>query len=139
MKGGIALLFNSFEFLIFFPTVVTIYFLLPHRWRWLFLLGASYYFYMSWKIEYILLIIFSTIVDYLVGIQLGNTSKPLHRKLYLALSLTVNLGVLFTFKYFNFFRDSLNEVFNYVDAPYSAPYRCLSLSGNRGLQQGSPG
>ena len=122
MKGGIALLFNSFEFLIFFPTVVTIYFLLPHRWRWLFLLGASYYFYMSWKLEYIFLIILSTIVDYVVGIQLGKTSEPLRRKLYLALSLTVNLGVLFTFKYFNFFRDSLNEVFNYVDAPYSVPY-----------------
>ena len=50
------MLFNSFEFLIFFPVVVSIYFLMPTRWRWLHLLIASYVFYMAWEPAYAILI-----------------------------------------------------------------------------------
>ena len=57
------MLFNSIEFLIFFPIVVVIYFATPGRYRWAWLLGASYYFYMCWKPEYIILIVVSTLID----------------------------------------------------------------------------
>ena len=54
------MLFNSLHFLIFFPLVVFVYFQISHKYRWLFLLAASYYFYMSWKVEYVILIVVST-------------------------------------------------------------------------------
>ena len=69
------MLFNSFDFVIFFPIVVGIYFLLPHRIRWGFLLLASYYFYMCWKVEYIFLIIASTLSVYLAAIQMANEKE----------------------------------------------------------------
>ena len=67
--------FNSIEFALFFPIVVGLYFLLPHRFRWLLLLAASCFFYMSWKAEYILLILLSTGVDYVVGHRLGEETR----------------------------------------------------------------
>ena len=57
------MLFNSLEFLVFFPVVVGLYFATPHRFRWALLLAASYYFYASWRPEYLLLIVASTLVD----------------------------------------------------------------------------
>ena len=59
--------FNSLHFLAFFPVVTGLYFITPHRFRWLLLLAASYYFYAAWKPEYLALIILSTAVDYFVG------------------------------------------------------------------------
>ena len=67
------MLFNSFEFLIFFPVVAVLHFLLPFRARWLFLLVASYFFYMWWRPAYILLIVASTLIDYLAGRMMGRT------------------------------------------------------------------
>lgn len=115
------MLFNSFHFIIFFPIVVIAYFILPHRMRWIFLLVASYYFYMCWKMEYIFLIIISTLIDYYVGIQMGKTSVQAKRKKFLVLSLLTNLGLLFSFKYFNFFNDSLRYVFNHYNIFYGIP------------------
>jgi D-alanyl-lipoteichoic acid acyltransferase DltB (MBOAT superfamily) len=94
-------LFNSFEFLLFFPIVVSIAFLIPSRWRWLHLLIASYVFYMAWEPAYALLIFASTIVDYVVARQMERTDAPLRRRLLLSISLIVNLGLLFSFKYYN--------------------------------------
>jgi len=104
------MLFNSFSFLIFFPIVVFLYFSIPHRFRWVLLLMSSYYFYMSWKPEYIILIIISTLVDYIVGIQLYKTEKQKKRNILLGISLFINIGLLFAFKYFNFFSDSAREI-----------------------------
>lgn len=86
------------------------YFILPHKYRWALLLGASYYFYMQWRPEYIILIILSTIVDYIVAIKLHEAKEVYKRRIYLGLSLLVNLGLLFSFKYYNFFSDSVNSV-----------------------------
>jgi alginate O-acetyltransferase complex protein AlgI len=98
--------FNSIEFLLFFPVVVTVYFLLPHRYRWILLLLSSYYFYMSWKAEYIILIFVSTVADYIAGLKIYGAKTKNVRKFYLGLSLVINLGFLFLFKYFNFFSES---------------------------------
>jgi alginate O-acetyltransferase complex protein AlgI len=104
------MLFNSFEFLLFFPLVIFLYFALPYRWRWVLLLAASYYFYMSWKAEYILLIVASTLIDYFAAGRMANLPDKKSRRPYLYLSLLSNLGILFGFKYFNFFRDNVNLV-----------------------------
>ncbi|MBF8982499.1 MBOAT family protein [Lutibacter sp. B2] len=105
------MLFNSFKFLIFFPIVTALYYIIPHKARWILLLGASYYFYMCWKPEYIVLIIISTMIDYFAGIMMGRTEEKKKRKKYLLLSLVSNLGLLFTFKYFNFFNEAMGQPF----------------------------
>jgi len=105
------MLFNSIEFIIFFPIVVAAYFLMAPRFRWILLLVASYYFYMCWDYKYIVLIMFSTVVDYFAGLFMHRTEKVRLRKLLLAASLTTNLGLLFFFKYFDFFGDTINQLF----------------------------
>lgn len=109
------MLFNSYQYLLFFPIVVMLYYALPYRWRWGLLLAASYYFYMCWKVEYIFLIIASTLVDYYAGIMMGKTTKKSKRKKYLVFSIVVNLGILFSFKYLNFFSTNVNQVFNHFN------------------------
>lgn len=115
------MIFNSFEFLLFFPAVVILYFLFPHRYRWILLLLASYYFYAAWKAEYLILIIFSTLIDYWAGLQMGKRDSPAERRPYLVLSLLSNLGLLFAFKYFNFFNESLRAVFDSLNIFYGVP------------------
>ncbi|WP_066503309.1 MBOAT family O-acyltransferase [Abyssisolibacter fermentans] len=104
------MLFNSLEFLIFFIVVVTLYFLIPHKYRWILLLTASYLFYMSWKVEYIVLILFATIINYWMSIKLYETSNLKKKKIYLYISLISSLSVLFIFKYFNFFMQSITDL-----------------------------
>ena len=105
------MLFNSFQFIVFLPLVIILYYLLPHKIRWILLLAASYYFYMAWKPEYILLIVGSTIINYLSGILIEWQKDEKKRKTYLILSLFINLGLLFTFKYFNFFNRELGDIY----------------------------
>ncbi len=71
---------------------------------------ASYVFYGWWDWRFLSLILFSTLVDYNIGISLGNVEKPLSRKILLSLSIIVNLGLLGVFKYYNFFLDSIYDV-----------------------------
>lgn len=105
------MLFNTIDFAIFLPVVVLIYYLIPHKYRWVLLLAASYYFYMSWKVEYIFLIVASTLVDYFSGIRMGKLPDRRSRLPWLILSLCTNLGLLFSFKYFNFASGNLNLLF----------------------------
>ncbi|MFC1712620.1 MBOAT family O-acyltransferase [Candidatus Poribacteria bacterium] len=85
------------------------------------MLAASYYFYMCWKMEYILLILAATLVNYLCGLQMGRTSDRSKRKKYLVLSLVTSLGLLFAFKYFNFFNESARHVFSRFSIIYHIP------------------
>ena len=99
------MLFNSLEFLVFFPAVVAVYFVIPRRARSLWLLVASYYFYMSWNPRYALLIALSTAVTYLCGLAVDRFRAGGRRramKLAVAASLVINLGILALFKYANF-------------------------------------
>ncbi len=108
------MLFNSLHFLLFFPIVVLIYFLIPKKARWVWLLIASYYYYMCWNAKYALLLAGTTLVSWLSGLLISNCAgKPNEKtlkKLWVALSLVLNLGVLFLFKYFDFGLDFLNRV-----------------------------
>ena len=115
------MLFNSFSFLIFFPTVITLYFITPQKWRWLLLLAASYLFYMSWRPAYIILILISTGIDYFAGLRMGRLAVKRERRKYLLLSLVVNLGLLAVFKYFNFFNDSVQTALVYAGIAWHTP------------------
>jgi len=115
------MLFNSLQFLIFFPIVVTIFFLLPQKRRWILLLIASYYFYMCWKVEYIVLIIISTLIDYFVAQQMDKLKEKAKKKKWLYLSLISNLGILFGFKYFNFINENVQSFFDHFNVFYNVP------------------
>ena len=103
------MLFNSWQFGIFLPIVFGLYWLLPHKYRWTLLFIASYYFYMSWNVKYVVLILFTTVVSYLAAILLELFhGRERVKKLFLWLTLVACLGVLFVFKYFNFFMESFS-------------------------------
>ena len=104
------MLFNSYQFLIFFPIVVLIYFVIPDRVKYLWLLAASWYFYMCWNPAYIILILISTVVTWTSGILMERAdrgdaqeqTKTAQKKLIVSGSVILNLGILFYFKYFDF-------------------------------------
>ncbi len=104
------MLFNSPQFVVFFALVVVAYFCLPHRVRWGWLLAASYFFYACWHPAYLILIVASTMVDYWVARNLFECEQSSHRRMWLGVSLAMNLGILFSFKYFNFFSASLGHL-----------------------------
>ena len=107
------MLFNSLEFMLFFPIVAFGYFILPHKVRYLWLLGASYFFYMQWNAAYALLMLTSTVITYLSGYFIEKADakqKERLKKLLVAISFTSNIAILFFFKYFDFMLDNLNSV-----------------------------
>ncbi len=107
------MLFNSIDFLIFFPLVTVLYFVFPRRVKPYWLLAASYYFYMCWNAKYALLILLSTAVTYASGRVLERQKRaaaPARRKKWtVAASFVVNLGILFAFKYLNFALTALRD------------------------------
>lgn len=103
------MLFNSFKFLVFFPVVTIIYFILPFRFRWFHLLAASCLFYAAFIPAYIIILFGTIIIDYFAGIMI-ESSEGTKRKLYLVLSLVANIGILCVFKYYNFFISNINEL-----------------------------
>lgn len=121
------MLFNSIEFFLFFITVTVIYFLLPHRFRWVLLLAASYYFYMSWKAEYAILIMVSTCIAYTCAILTPKTKTQTQKKWLLFISVASNLGILFAFKYFNFFSESIISILSHISITIDVPAMKLLL------------
>ncbi len=101
------MLFNSYRFMVFFPVILILYFVVPKKLRCPLLLVASYYFYMCWNAKYLILILLSTIVTYLAGILIETTK---YKKASLIGSFIVNLAILGFFKYFNFLLSSINSV-----------------------------
>ncbi len=121
------MLFNSVAFLIFFPVVTLLYFLLPHKLRWSWLLAASCFFYMFFKPEYILILGFTIVVDYFAGILIAQQSDPKRRKQYLLISLVANIGVLAVFKYYNFLNDNLTGLATLFGFKNPVPYLTMLL------------
>lgn len=114
------MLFNSYSFMLFFPIVLCIYFVIPKKARHVWLLVASYYFYMGWNAKYAILIAISTIVTYLGGLCIEKWKEK--RKWIVAGVVLINLSILFFFKYFDFFLGNVNRI--------------LSLFGANSLQKG---
>ncbi|MSP11869.1 MAG: MBOAT family protein [Chloroflexi bacterium] len=111
------MIFNSFSFLIFFPIVTVLYFVLPHRYRWILLLTASCIFYMAFVPAYILILFVLIGIDYVAGIIIEE-SEGRKRKLYLILSLVSNVGMLSFFKYFNFVNENLAALYHTLSLSY---------------------
>ena len=114
------MLFNSLHFLVFFPIVIGFYFGLPPRWRGHLLLLASYYFYMSWRAAYAILLLATTLLDYFSGYRMSQLPTKQQRRPYLYLSLVSNLGTLFVFKYFNFFWAAAGQLAALLHLPPAA-------------------
>jgi D-alanyl-lipoteichoic acid acyltransferase DltB (MBOAT superfamily) len=108
------MLFNSFEFLIFFPIVFILYWLFNENLRKqnILLLTSSYIFYAWWDWRFLSLIIISSFIDFTVGLKIFNTKTDKHRKQWLLVSLFANLGLLSVFKYYNFFAESFSDLMN---------------------------
>ena len=104
------MLFNSFAFLAFFTILVVAYYLIPHRFRWALLVVASLYFYATFNLGYVLLLLGSALVAYLVGLAMGATREPGRRRIIFFAGVVVCLAPLFVFKYFDFFAGSLDEL-----------------------------
>jgi alginate O-acetyltransferase complex protein AlgI len=110
------MIFNSIEFAFFLPIVFLLYWIIPNRYlkaQNLLLLVASYFFYGWWDWRFLSLIFFSSIVDYCIGLGLQTQSDQQKRKLLLFTSVTVNIGLLGFFKYYNFFIDSFAASFSF--------------------------
>lgn len=133
------MLFHSISFLLFFPIVVLLYYLIPRHFRYLWLLAASYYFYMSWNASYALLLLFSTAITYICGLLLQHLSQCKadtpkgtvgilrKKKICVGISLTLNLLLLFTFKYFDFFIQNLNRILAHLHMETVTPGFSLLL------------
>lgn len=116
------MLFNTLDFAVFLPLVLLLYWTLfkrSVRLQNVFLVVVSYIFYSFWDWRFLSLIFASSLVDYFVGQQLGLVSKKGKRKLLLAASLFFNLGLLFTFKYYNFFVESFVEAFSILGTRFN--------------------
>ncbi|XOQ44815.1 MAG: hypothetical protein ACFWTN_10285 [Clostridium sp.] len=94
--------FVSIQFLIFFPVVTIIYYILPQTKRWIWLLAVSYFFYMSWNAQYGILLAVSTAITYFSGILIAKADRRNAvkiKKAWVAASFVLNLGILVIFKY----------------------------------------
>lgn len=110
------MLFNSLDFVLFFIVVVFLHYTLPHKLRWIMLLIASCIFYMCWRPELIILILFSTFLNW--GVSLLIDKHRNKGKKLLIFSLIVNFGLLFIFKYMMFINHTFMDIYNYFGWHY---------------------
>lgn len=118
------MLFNSLSFIIFLIFFLITYYVFKGKIRIYFCLVASYFFYSFFSFQFLFLILFSTLIDYLAGIMI-NRNEGLRRKLYLFSSLFLNLLILGIFKYYNFFIDSVVNFLSLFNV--SVEIRTLSI------------
>lgn len=129
------MLFNSYQFILFFPFVVSIYFLLPAKAKNYWLLAASYFFYMCWNATYALLLLFSTAITYCSGFLIDHFDKKdwsleeseKAKKMCVFFSFFLNIGVLFFYKYFDFAAGNINRVLAQMNMGFSIPSLNLLL------------
>jgi len=116
------MLFNSIGYLLFLPVTVLLYYILPFRWRWAILLAASYFFYLLWRVEFVLVLISATLVSYFAAYKMGQIPKKKPRLKYLVFSVVINLGMLIFFKYLGFFTGIVNQVAGIIGTGSLIPY-----------------
>jgi alginate O-acetyltransferase complex protein AlgI len=119
--------FISFEFLLFFAIAVPLYFAIPQRFRGWYLLVASVVFYASANVSYVFLLLAGTVIDYTIARAIVGADVATRRKNLLRLSIGINLAVLFFFKYFNFFNDSVAGLFDTLGIMYNVGALNLAL------------
>ena len=104
------MLFNSNAFYVFFPIVFAVYWIIPAKYRWGILLISSYYFYMSWNVKYVTLILTTTLVSFCAALLMERTKSRRKKKLCMITALVISFGILFFFKYFNFLSKSITDL-----------------------------
>lgn len=105
------MVFNSIAFLIFLPIVVLLFYLLPHKWRWLMLLAASCVFYMWFVPKYILILLVTIVIDYGAGVLMERyADRHKLKKTFFIISIVSTLTVLLVFKYLNFLTANLDQL-----------------------------
>lgn len=123
------MLFNSFQFIVFFPVVLIVYYVMPDRIKYLWLLVSSYYFYMCWNAKYALLLLTSTLITYISGLLIEKIKKIDRtekckiklKKWVVAGSVLCNLSILFYFKYINFTLGVLANIFEKIGIQLEVP------------------
>lgn len=114
------MLYTSQNFFLFFPIVCLFYYIIPQKIRWLWILITSYFFYFSWNQKLPLLLLFSTITTYIGGIGIQYVKKRVERprkfgqKMILFSCFSLNIGILFFYKYLDFFFLNLNKVLSRI-------------------------
>lgn len=122
------MLFNSLDFLIFFLIVLFVYFVIPRKVRYIWLLVTSYYFYMCWNASYALLLLASTVITYVSALLIGQwKAKARLKKCMVGISLILNLGILFLYKYFNFAAYTLARLLEKTGVAFEIPTLDLLL------------
>ena len=126
------MLFNSIEFLVFLPVVTAVFYLLPHRFRWMWLLAASCFFYMWFIPKYILILLVTILIDYCAALLMERWSdKPVHRRWCMLASVVSTCAVLFIFKYLNFCSENLVALAQHFG--WAHPKRVLDIALPIGL------
>src|SRR5688572_2707951 len=125
------MVFNSFDFVVFFAVVTPLYFLLPHRFRWALLLAASCFFYMFFIPVYIVILGVTVVIDYVAAIAIENTHDPKRKRALLSLSILSLCATLFVFKYFNFFNENAVKLAEMIGWNY--PIEALAIALPIGL------
>ena len=127
------MLFNSLQYVLFLPIVIGIYFLLPHKFRWILLLAASYFFYMCWNVSYAALIAISTLITFASGLLIGHENEKLekgtqseekakhHKHIWVALSFTINLAILAFFKYSPMVLRTIEDISGFIGKSATLP------------------
>ena len=123
------MLFNSINFMIFFPIVVLIYFIIPDKVKYIWLLAASYFFYMCWNAKYIILIFASTVITYVSGLLIDKVKDTDYKiltqnglkKVIVFGSVIINLSILFYFKYINFAVEIITRVLAKTNVSVNIP------------------
>lgn len=104
------MLFNSLQYALFLPIVFAVYWILPHRFRWIVLLISSYYFYMCSGVKYIVLILFVTVLSYVCAGLIAATNDKKKKRYFMILCILGSLALLFVFKYWNFTIASIDQI-----------------------------
>lgn len=123
------MLFNSINFMVFFPIVVLVYFVIPKKIKHIWLLVASYFFYMCWNAKYIVLILTSTVITYVSGLLIDRAKESDYKiqtqhkikKVVVFASIILNLTILFYFKYINFAAEIITRIFALVNVNLNMP------------------
>lgn len=115
------MIFNSLEFVLFFSAVIVCFLIVPARQRWLVLLASSYIYYASWRLYFPCLLMLCTLISYFSALKMEGK----HKHFFLIFAVCSNLGLLIYFKYFNFFNDSLGNLFSALG--FSYPYGPLNI------------
>lgn len=121
------MLFNSIDFICYLVITIGMFFSAPLKFRWLILLGCSYFFYGYWNVKYLLLILITTLTTYLLAILITETRHISKRKKILLSVCIINFGFLAVFKYANFFSSSINSVINLFQIDYQLPFLNILL------------